>query len=334
MNSEQYNRRKNKFQNPHNTPISTGRSWVVIMYDFIFKTKGRTPKEKLPVAPLKLSELKIINKNLRFAWLGHSTVLLEIDSNRILIDPVFSTYASPVPFMVKRFQPPVLTIDEIHNIDIILISHDHYDHLDYKTITKLKARDIQYVVPLGVGSHLESWGVDNKKITELTWWNSTNHKGLKLTCTPAQHFSGRGFFNRNKTLWSSWSIQGQNENIFYSGDSGYGKHYKEIGNRLGPFDLTFLENGAYSLDWKFVHQLPEEAVQAHIDLKGEAMIPVHWGMFNLGLHTWFDPIIRITDEAEKRGVRIIVPKLGQLISMDKNYVLEDWWSEIISRETN
>jgi len=327
--SIQYNLATAQFDNPSSTPLSTGRPMTAIMYDFFFNGEQRRPFGKLPEAPPALSILEDKSESIRFIWFGHSTILLEIDSIRILIDPVFSDHASPLPFMVTRFQPPVFTIDKIEDIDIILISHDHYDHLDYKTISKLKHRNLQFIVPLGVGAHLEYWGIESTKIKELDWWGSISFKDLVLTCTPAQHFSGRGILNGNTTLWASWAIQGKQQNVYFSGDSGYGKHYKQIGDRLGPFDITFLENGAYSPDWKFVHQLPEEGIQAHLDLKGNTLVPIHWGMFDLALHTWHDPITRITKEANKKGVNIITPKLGQLVSTNQIYTQEDWWTSLI-----
>ena len=332
VNSTQYNSDEEQFQNPNDTPLATGRPMTTILYDYFFNGEERISSSKLPEDPPKLSEFESKSENIRFVWFGHSTILLEIDSIRILIDPVFSNYASPIPFMIKRFQAPVFNIDEINDIDLILISHDHYDHLDYETISKLKTRKLHYLVPLGVGAHLESWGIDSSKIEELDWWETTIFQGLNFTCTPAQHFSGRGLFNGNSSLWASWSIQGQTQNVFFSGDSGYGEHYKKIGNRLGPFDLTFLENGAYSLDWKFVHQLPEEGIQAHLDLKGKVMVPIHWGMFNLALHTWYEPIVRVSKEAKKQGVTLITPKLGQLISLKQNHVSQDWWSALVEGE--
>ncbi|MCW8826840.1 MAG: MBL fold metallo-hydrolase, partial [Gammaproteobacteria bacterium] len=290
---------------------------------------NRRPTQKLPEDHSSLKLLETKTDNVRFIWFGHSTILLEIDSKRIVIDPIFSNYSSPIPGIVKRFQPPVFDIDEIENIDIVLISHDHYDHLDHETIKKLKDRDIQYIVPLGVGAHLRYWGINKSRIIELDWWEETVVQNLKFTATPAQHFSGRALFNGNSTLWASWAVQGKEQNIYFGGDSGYSEHYKEIGDRLGPFDLTFLENGAYNLDWKFVHQLPEEGVQASIDLKSRAMIPIHWGMFDLAEHSWYDPIQRATKEANIKGVRIIAPKLGQLISTMHEYRQEAWWEPLI-----
>ena len=332
--SPQYNQNEQKLSNPVATPLSTGRPWTSILYDFFFNGEARRPPQKLPEVIPSAVELKTKSNETRFIWFGHSTILLELDGKRILIDPIFSDYASPLPLVAKRFQPSVLSIDEIKDVDIILISHDHYDHLDYKTIKKLKNRDLQYIVPLGVGAHLEYWGIDKSSITELDWWDSSHYRGLTITCAPSQHFSGRGIDNQNSTLWAAWAIrstEGDNQNIFFSGDSGYGAHYKEIGNRLGPFDITFIENGAYSTDWKFVHQLPEEGVQAHIDLKGKLMVPVHWGMFDLALHSWYDPIVRVNDEAMQRGVSMLAPKLGQVVTVnnDKEIKPQMWWSPFI-----
>lgn len=330
--SSQYNIVEEQFQNAKETPLFTGkRSRWELFFDFFSNDNERTPTIKLPEDPPSLDELNTKANEVRFIWFGHSTILLEIDAKRILIDPIFSNYASPIPGIAKRFQPPVFNIDELEDIDVVLISHDHYDHLDYKTISKIKGRDIQYIMPLGVGAHLEYWGIDPKKIIELDWWEQTTFQGLKFTATPSQHFSGRGMFNGNSTLWAAWAVQGNNQNIFFSGDSGYSEHYKEIGDRLGPFDLTFLENGAYNLAWKFVHQLPEEAVQANIDLNGKAMVPIHWGMFDLALHSWYEPIERVTLEARNKGVTIIAPKLGQLVSLKQDYVQEEWWAPLIAK---
>jgi len=329
--SPQYNTKEALFQNPVVIPLSTGRPWYTVMYDFFFNGVDRKPSEKLPEDLSGLIELEKASQDARFIWFGHSTILLEIDGKRILIDPVFSTYASPIPGIAKRFQPPVFELDDLADIDIVLISHDHYDHLDHETINQLKARDLRYVVPLGVGVHLEYWGIDSGKITELDWWDKTNINGLTFTCTPAQHFSGRGMVNGNSTLWASWAVKGKQQNIYFSGDSGYSEHYKEIGDRLGPFDIAFLENGAYSLDWKFVHQLPEEGVQASLDLKSTTMVPVHWGMFDLGLHSWYEPIERVTAAAKDKGVSIVAPKLGQLVSTQQKYEQKNWWQALINR---
>ncbi len=329
--SAQYNITSQRFENPEVISLQTGRKWTTIVYEYFFNGKERRPQQKLPEAPPALSLLDEKAQDIRFMWFGHSTILLELDGKRILIDPMFSKYASPIPGIAARFQSPVFEVDELPDIDVVLISHDHYDHLDHKTIKQLKKRNLHYIVPLGVGEHLQYWGIDAAKITELDWWENTIVDGLVFTCTPSQHFSGRGLFNRNSTLWASWAIKGSEQNVFFSGDSGYSSHYKEIGDRLGPFDLTFLENGAYSPDWKFVHQLPEEGVQANIDLQGKAMVPIHWSMFDLSLHSWHEPIDRVTAEAGKRGVKIIAPKLGELVSDAESYAQQEWWKEVAAQ---
>lgn len=328
--SEHYNKPNKIFQNPVPISISTGRPMYEVMYDFILSGESLRPIEKLPEDPPNLTELEVKSIYVRFIWFGHSTILLEVEGKRILIDPVFSDYASPIPGIAKRFQEPVFNIEDIKDIDIVLISHDHYDHLDYETISKLKERKLKYIVPLGVSAHLEYWGIERENITELDWWQDTKFKGLVFTSAPAQHFSGRGLINRNTTLWASWAIKGNQHNIYFGGDSGYSEHYKEIGKRLGPFDVSFLENGAYDMDWKSVHQLPEEGVQASIDLKSKIMVPVHWGMFDLALHSWYEPIQRVSIEAEKKGVTILAPKLGQLVSTKVKYKQESWWQPLIS----
>lgn len=330
--SPQYNISEEKFTNPKDTPLKTGkRTWAEMFMDFYANGEERRPVEKLPEDRTSYKQLAEKSKDARFIWFGHSTILLEIGKKRILIDPVFSDYASPVPVLVKRFQPPVYELNQIKDIDVVIISHDHYDHLDYETISELKKQNIHYIVPLGVGSHLRYWGIKEEKITELDWWENTRFEGLVFTATPSQHFSGRGIANGNSTLWASWAIKGEEQNIFFGGDSGYSEHYKQIGQRLGPFDLTFLENGAYNPEWKFVHQFPEEGVQANIDLKGKVMVPIHWGMFDLALHSWYEPIQRVTREAEKKGVRVIAPILGQFVSTVDKYQQEKWWEPIISR---
>lgn len=330
LQSPQYNVAELEFQNPR--PIETfsgDRSMWDVMSDFWFAENQRRPETRLPESPPLLSELQHKSEQVRFIWFGHSTIMLDIDQQRIMLDPIFSNYASPIPGIARRFQAPVFSIDEIPDIDVVVISHDHYDHLDYQTIEQLKGRNIQFIVPLGVGAHLEYWGIEADRIIELDWWQETRYQGIRYTATPAQHFSGRGLFNRNSTLWASWAIQGRTQNLYFSGDSGYSSHYKEIGDRLGPFDFAFLENGAYNLAWQFVHQLPEEGVQASIDLRSKAMIPIHWAMFDLSIHSWHEPIERVSKEAERRGVILITPQLGQLVNTSQSFKFVTWWTALI-----
>lgn len=324
LNSPQYSSDAGKFVNAEPVNLMSSSGFFKVLKEYWGLETIRIPKHKLPEEKPDLLELEAANSDIRFMWFGHSTVLLEVEGKRILLDPVFSQYASPV-WTPKRFQPPVYSVDEIKNIDAVIISHDHYDHLDSETIKKLKKRPVHFIVPLGVGAHLEGWGIESGRITELDWWEKTELKGLTVTSTPARHFSGRSLFDRNETLWSSWAIKGLNRNVFFSGDGGYGKHFKEIGERLGPFDLTFMENGQYNIRWKDVHSLPHETIQAHIDLKGKAMVPIHWAMFELSMHDWFEPIVRASYEAKKRDVNLMTPKLGQLVQLDGKDRFTAWW---------
>jgi L-ascorbate metabolism protein UlaG (beta-lactamase superfamily) len=329
--SPQYNFEEERFQNPNPRPLfSSDRSQWDIFKEFFFGDQVRRPPAKLPEVIPTQEQLAQKSQAVRFIWFGHSTILLEMEGKRILFDPIFSKYASPIPGIVKRFQAPVMQLEEIQDIDVVIISHDHYDHLDHKTINQLMQRDIHFIVPLGVAAHLQYWGVEEQRISELDWWEETNYQGLKFIATPSQHFSGRGLLNGNSTLWASWVVQGTEQKVYFSGDTGYSEHYKAIGDRLGPFDLAFLENGAYNEAWKYVHQLPEEGVQASIDLKSRAMIPIHWGMFDLSIHSWHEPIERVTRVAKEKGVTLIAPKLGQIVSTEEVYQQESWWQALIN----
>ncbi len=324
--SAQFNPQTLRFENALATPRSFVRPRAEVMYDFFFKNQDAKPPEPLPEVQPDLNALAEKSQGVRFIWFGHSSILLEIDGLRLLIDPMFSDHAFLLPMMIKRFQAPVLSLEQIPNIDAVLISHDHYDHLDYLSIQALKNRGIDFFVPLGVDAHLLSWGISADKIHSLDWWQQVDFKGLQLNYTPSQHFSGRSFGRRNQTLWGSWAIVGQNQRVFFSGDSGYSPHYREIGERLGPFELTFLENGAYNEDWYAMHQFPEQAVQAHMDLRGQYMVPIHWGMFDLALHPWYEPILRLEKAAKAADIQLLNPKLGQLTTLTPAPAFDDWWS--------
>ncbi len=257
-----------------------------------------------------------------------------MEGKRILLDPMLGPAASPVPIFGKRFaleQP--IDIRQFTRIDAVLISHDHYDHLDYRTIRRLKKHVRHFYVPLGVGSHLRRWGVDPRRITELDWWDSVEIDGIQLTATPAQHFSGRGLSDRNRTLWASWAIRGSHQNIFFSGDSGYGPHFKEIGDRLGPFDFTMMECGQYNEKWASIHAMPEESVQGNIDLRGKVMMPIHWGSLQLAVHTWTDPVERATTEAALRGVRLVTPMIGESFLVEENIPSTPWWTALTDKNS-
>ncbi len=295
-----------------------------IMKEWIFNTKGRVPGKPLPVR-FSQENGSYNDSSAYITWYGHSAVLLEIDNKRVLIDPMLGPASSPVSFMTKRFdyEEPI-PIEDLTNIDIVVISHDHYDHLDYDTIKKIKDKVGHFYTPLGVGAHLEKWGVDPGKVSELDWWETIDHEGLTLVACPARHFSGRGFSDRNKTQWASWVIEGGGKKIYFSGDGGYANHFSEIGDKYGPFDFAMIECGQYNERWKDIHMMPEETVQAGVDLRSKNMMPIHWGAFNLALHHWQDPIERAVETAKKLDVIISTPFIGEKFEISDS-PKEIWW---------
>ena len=260
-------------------------------------------------------------------WYGHSAILLEIDGKNLLIDPMLGPAASPVSFLSKRFPyKNSINLENLPEIDAVIISHDHYDHLDYPSIKYLKNKTNHFFVPLGVGSHLKEWGIKPSKINELDWWQSISFEGLELVATPARHFSGRKFNDRNKTLWASWVILGRKDKVFFSGDGGYFKGFKEIGNKYGPFDFTMIECGQYNKNWAAIHMMPEESVQAHLDLRGKVLMPIHWGAFSLSLHSWKEPVERLLAKADAEDVIVTFPMIGQKLNIDAAITdATRWW---------
>lgn len=289
----------------------------------------REPLETIPTARLDPETLGESDA-LRVTWLGHSTALIEIDGKTILTDPVFDGRASPFSFMgPKRFDSMLpITPDQLPALDLVLISHDHYDHLDHSSIVALKEKVARFYVPLGVGGHLQRWGVEKEKVVELDWWEEAHYAGLTLVATPTRHFSGRGL-RRDRTLWGSWVMLGEQERVFFGGDSGYFDGFKRIGEKYGPFNLTLLESGAYNEAWPEIHMLPEETVQAHIDLRGELLLPIHWGKFNLSLHAWTEPIERLLAEAENQGVATVTPLQGQPVLAKGPSHSVRWWERSV-----
>ena len=331
--SPHFDKEKDSFVNRRPDILSTmreGQSMFKLTLEFLFGgQKHRSPSEKLPEVKPDVEEFLKKSDKLKFIWFGHSTFLINFDGTIILFDPIFSTAASPVSFAVKRFQPPVLKLEELPEIHYIIISHDHYDHLDMETIQFFKTKKTKFITPLGVTSHMKEWGVEEERLTELDWWDSIHTENLEFILTPAQHFSGRKGSNQMKTLWGSWIVRSKNQSLYFSGDSGFDTHFKTIGDKYGPFDITFIENGQYDLKWKEVHVLPEETAQAFIDLKGKRLVPVHWGMFDLSLHSWFDPIERLEKEAEKRNLNLLTPKFGQIVKLEEETIFEKWWKGFI-----
>jgi L-ascorbate metabolism protein UlaG (beta-lactamase superfamily) len=258
---------------------------------------------------------------------------VEIDGARVLIDPVFSSSAG-VNGMVgqRRFFPLPLTAADLPAIDVVVISHDHYDHLDYPTIRQLVQSEQQaralYVCPLGVGAHLEAWGVAAEHIIELDWWEETNVAGLRIVATPARHYSGRGVFDLEHTLWASFAIIGPEHRVYYSGDTAMFPGLRDIGEKYGPFDITLIEAGGYNRYWADIHLGPEQAVQAHRMLQGKVMVPVHWGLFDLAMHGWTEPVERVLVAAKERNVLVATPRLGESFEPQLALPNERWWPEL------
>ncbi|MCA9686130.1 MAG: MBL fold metallo-hydrolase [Myxococcales bacterium] len=287
------------------------------------------PDETPPVMRRSGEDFAAVHPGLRLTWLGHSTVLVEIDGRRILVDPVWGERCSPLSFAgPARFYPPPLPLDELPPIDAVVISHDHYDHLDHPTIVTLAARGTLFVVPLGVGAHLERWEVPAAHIRELDWWEETTVDNLRLVATPARHFSGRGPGQADQTLWAGWALIGPEHKLFYSGDTAMFPGFTEIGTRLGPFDATLIEVGAYDQAWADVHLGPEQAVQAHRMVRGEVLLPVHWGLFDLALHGWTEPIERTLVAGEQAGITVLTPQPGQSMVIGEAAHGEHWWPQV------
>ncbi|WP_010227702.1 MBL fold metallo-hydrolase [Gillisia marina] len=321
------NFKNGKFQNLTETDVSGDMNYTKTLSEY-FTNGNKVPDWSIPVNKISSETIsKTSDSTTKITWFGHSALLLEIDGKKIFLDPMLGDVPAPHPFLgAKRFNDTLpLAIENIPNMDAVLISHDHYDHLDYGSIKKLKDRVGHFYVPLGVGAHLISWGVAEEKITEMDWWESTSFSGIQLTATPSRHFSGRGVTDRFSTQWSSWVIKGKKDNIYFSGDSGYDSHFKEIGNKFGPFDLAIMECGQYDAQWPLIHMMPEETVQATIDVKGKILLPIHWGAFKLGLHSWTDPIERVTIEAASKNIAIATPIIGEAVTVGEPIPTSEWW---------
>jgi L-ascorbate metabolism protein UlaG (beta-lactamase superfamily) len=297
---------------------------------FIWKdlwSKRQIPSKLLPQIKPNIKEFMAPSEAIKSIWLGHSSFLLNVDGKAILLDPVFGEEASPVFFAVNRFQDPVLALEELPKIDFIVISHDHYDHLDIETVQFFKDENTQFITPLGVGSHLREWGIKDSQIHEKDWWQVLEIDSLKFTAAPSQHFSGRSL-KSNRTLWASWVIQSKTQKIYFSGDTGYSPHFKEIGKRLGPFDFAYIECGQYNEAWRQIHLLPDEIVKAFHDLDVKLAQPIHWGMFDLSINTWDQSIEAIYSRHLEGQINIAAPMMGQTLIIGENPPLKTWWRGI------
>jgi L-ascorbate metabolism protein UlaG (beta-lactamase superfamily) len=314
-----------QFQNLIETRMDMNWSkFISISRDYLKGVKGNAPQSPLPVIKTTIPKENISEG---FIWFGHSAFFLRVGSKNLLIDPMFGDAAAPLPFLgARRFSDGLpVAIEDLPKIDVLLLSHDHYDHLDYPSIKALKPKVKRYLVPLGLGSHLRSWGVEESKIVEMDWWEDTMEDNIKFTCTPARHFSGRALNDRNKTLWSSWAITTDSLNLYFSGDGGYGPHFKTIGERLGPFDFAMMECGQYDKRWSQIHMMPEETAMAAVDIGASHFMPIHWGAFVLALHAWDDPVIRVSKKAEELNLKVITPQIGETVALPALEGTSDWW---------
>lgn len=304
------------------------QQWVLAREFFGSRAAGR-PATRIPLITPGSADLGAGAADLAACWYGHSTAMVEIDGYRVLTDPIWSRRCSPSQVVgPQRLHEMPAPLEALPAIDAVLISHDHYDHLDMGTIVRLaRTQRAPFVVPLGVGAHLRKWRIPEARIIELDWYESRRIGELTLTCTPARHFSGR-MFTRNTTLWASWVITGPRHRAFFGGDTGYTKSFTEIGADHGPFDLTLMPIGAYHSSWPDIHMNPEEAVRAHLDL-AEAdsglLVPVHWATFRLAPHPWAEPVERLLAAADQAGVQVVVPKPGQRVDRDSVGAVEQWW---------
>ena len=321
------NYKDGKFDNLNFTPqFSEGYSGFKVMTDFIFrKVPRRTPADLIPSVKTDLKNLPS-NENV-LIWFGHSSYFMQIDGKRFLVDPVLSGNASPVKGMIKAFAgSDIYSAEDLPEIDYLLITHDHYDHLDYKTIVNLKSKVGMVICGLGVGSHLEYWGYNPSRIIEKDWFESVEpEEGFTLHVTPTRHFSGRNIW-RNNTLWVSFVLQTPSLRIYIGGDSGYDTHYAEIGEKYGPFDLAIIENGQYNQAWRYIHNLPEEALKAARDLGAKRLLPVHAGKFALGKHSWDDPFIQISELNKTFNIPLVTPIIGEPVNLSNiPDSFKPWW---------
>ncbi len=319
-------RREGRFRNPAPRPAQGLRKTLGIIWNVLTnKPADAVPDAPLPIQRLTRAQLDATPDRSLYR-LGHSTVLLKLRGGFWLTDPVFAERASPFRWMgPKRFHAPPIALDELPPIRGVVLSHDHYDHLDRQTIAYLADRVDVFLTPLGVGDRLVAWGVDADKVRQLDWWQETEVDGIRFVATPAQHFSGRGMFDGDRTLWASWSILDDELRVFFSGDTGYFAGFEAIGERLGPFDVTLIETGAYDAQWPYVHMQPAESVQAHLDLRGRWMVPIHNGTFDLALHRWQDPFEQVSALASSRGVALSTPRMGERLDLAAPHAGERWW---------
>ncbi len=318
------NYQANKFQNEGDFTLMSNNG----TNEFISHKKP-IPTDKIPVEKPIITE-NPSKEDFTITWLGHSSLLITLNGLNILVDPVFNDITSPVSFIgPKRFSDLPLSIEELPSIDLVLITHDHYDHLDYQTIKNIDSKVSHYIVPLGIENHLISWHINQDKITNLAWWEETNFSDLMIALTPARHYSGRSLGDQGNTLWGSYVLKSANYQVYLSGDSGYYNHFNEIYQKYGEFDLALLDSGQYDANWTNVHMKPQESVQAAIDLHTKVAMPIHWGAFRLANHPWDDTAVAFTQYAKSQNLSYFIPKIGQTVNFSEyNKYQEEWWQNI------
>jgi L-ascorbate metabolism protein UlaG (beta-lactamase superfamily) len=322
-----------RFRNPSGLSAGLKGSPLPLLGEYFFSDAQRRPPGPLPIDDPRPGWTRPVDTGLRATWLGHSTVLLEIDGMRVLTDPVFGERASPMSFAgPRRFHEVPATIDQLPELDLVILSHDHYDHMCTSSIVALAKRGVPIVTALGVGARLEHLGVPAAQITELDWNESFTLRGLHITATPSQHFSGRGFGDRNKTLWASWVMRSDRHRVFFSGDTGLSEQFGAIGAQHGPFDLVLLEIGAFHPSWGDIHLGPANALTVFEMLGGGTLLPVHWGTFSLGLHAWNTPGEEILTFAAERNARVLTPRLGMVFEPTQLDGPTPWWRAVHGKE--
>lgn len=309
------------------TELMVKRSSLIKMtWKFFNKPRNTAPPSRLPSIK---TDLKNIHTNQPvIVWFGHSSYFIRFGDKNVLVDPVFSGHASPFSFGGKSFPgSDVYNAEDFPDIDLLILTHDHYDHLDNRTIGKLQPKIKSICTSLGVGSHLRSWGFNASMITEFDWWESKIIAGFELIAAPARHFSGRSL-TRNKTLWSSFILRNKDHSIYIGADSGYDYHFKTIGEKYGPFDIAMLETGQYNQQWALIHMMPEQAVQAAVELRAKVMMPVHWAKFALAFHPWQEPVERVLVKAKELNVKVTTPMIGEPVVIGGTYPNGEWWKSM------
>jgi len=309
------------------SPVSlTRQEQFLLVREVIGGSASQHPRKDVP---LVTPDPSLAAGDLAVTWYGHSSAVIEIDGYRVLADPVWSDRCSPSSLVgPRRMHPVPIPLADLPRLDAIAISHDHYDHLDMPTIRELvRTQSAPFLVPLGVAAHLDRWGVPPERIVELDWNESVDVAGLHFVATAARHFSGRGFA-RDGTLWASWVLTGAQRRVFYTGDSGYWDGYAEIGAKHGPFDVTMIQIGAYGPGWPDIHMTPEDGAAAHLDVRGDLLIPLHWCTFNLAIHSWAEPADRLWREAKARDIRLAIPRPGERVDVDDPPAVDGWWQAI------